>query len=245
MSNRSAARDRVVSVIRELIMLKTQKLLAVLATVLLASAGAANAGTVTETFTGTSMVTYTPIDGGTAAKPTITDYFSSISETLTLNTPTSQTNFLAIGPAGSCNSTCLGYTGSGSGTAEGTVNVTFNFTAPTGDGGELTAAGTYSADYNGHLSCATGSTSPSDCIQWTSIDPMQITFTSLPGYALDITLYNAEDWTIYPKISFELVNYNGTGGATPLPATLPLFVGGLGLMGFIGWGRKRRVLNPA
>ncbi len=29
-------------------------------------------------------------------------------------------------------------------------------------------------------------------------------------------------------------------GATPLPATLPLFATGLGVMGLLGWRRKRK-----
>jgi len=33
--------------------------------------------------------------------------------------------------------------------------------------------------------------------------------------------------------------------ATPLPAALPLFVGGLGVMGLLGWRRKRRVQAAA
>ena len=32
----------------------------------------------------------------------------------------------------------------------------------------------------------------------------------------------------------------GQGGETPLPATLPLFVTGLGALGLLGWRRKRK-----
>jgi len=33
--------------------------------------------------------------------------------------------------------------------------------------------------------------------------------------------------------------------ATPLPAALPLFAGGLGAFGFLGWRRKRKVVAAA
>lgn len=33
----------------------------------------------------------------------------------------------------------------------------------------------------------------------------------------------------------------GTAGATPLPAALPLFAGGLGAFGYLGWRRKRKI----
>jgi hypothetical protein len=36
------------------------------------------------------------------------------------------------------------------------------------------------------------------------------------------------------------VGTNGTWSATPLPAALPLFAGGLGAMGLLGWRRKRK-----
>ena len=32
---------------------------------------------------------------------------------------------------------------------------------------------------------------------------------------------------------------------TPLPAALPLFVSGLGALGFVGWRRKRKNANAA
>jgi PEP-CTERM motif len=36
----------------------------------------------------------------------------------------------------------------------------------------------------------------------------------------------------------------GQGGATPLPATFPLFAGGLGVMGLLGWRKKRKGSAP-
>jgi hypothetical protein len=36
-----------------------------------------------------------------------------------------------------------------------------------------------------------------------------------------------------------------TTSATPLPAALPLFVGGLGALGLLGWRRKKKAAVPA
>jgi hypothetical protein len=38
----------------------------------------------------------------------------------------------------------------------------------------------------------------------------------------------------------EAVTFSDTPFATPIPATLPLFAGGLGAMGLLGWRRKRK-----
>ena len=39
--------------------------------------------------------------------------------------------------------------------------------------------------------------------------------------------------------------FGGGQGETPLPATLPLFASGTGLLGFLGWRRKRKMARPA
>ena len=115
----------------------------------------------------------------------------------------------------------------------GTITVTFSFTEPTGATGTLTETGTYSAKYSGSPLSCTGSTgTETDCIVWSaSNNPIAVKFSN--GDVLDVTLVNASDWTITPEISFEI-------SQTPLPATLPLFVGGLSVMGLLGWRTKRK-----
>src|SRR5262249_629394 len=41
------------------------------------------------------------------------------------------------------------------------------------------------------------------------------------------------------------VSYSGTITATPIPAALPLFAGGLGALGMLGWRRKKRAQSVA
>jgi hypothetical protein len=52
--------------------------------------------------------------------------------------------------------------------------------------------------------------------------------------------------------AFEFANLQTFGGpapaaavATPLPAALPLFVSGLGALGFVGWRRKKKAAGFA
>jgi PEP-CTERM motif len=181
---------------------------------LLATAGVANATTVT--VDGSYTTSYTPTKGN---GPSISDDLNhSFTETLTMGTPTADLNFFKVTPSyycGSCGS---------SDTATGTITVSFTFTEPTGATGSLTDTATYTADYH----------NDTDSVDWSSAnDPIVVTFSN--GDVLDVTLVNASDWAITPEISFDL-----TGpAATPLPATLPLFAGGLGLLGFFG-RRKRK-----
>jgi len=44
---------------------------------------------------------------------------------------------------------------------------------------------------------------------------------------------------------FGEVAFDGSTSVVPLPAALPLFGTGLGIMGFIGWRRKRRMAAQA
>jgi PEP-CTERM motif len=181
---------------------------------LLVTAGVANATTVTVDGSYTTSYTSTTGNG-----PSISDDLnSSFTETLTMGTPTADLNFFTVAPSR--------YSGfyQNKGTATGTITVSFKFTEPTGATGSLTDTATYTADYN----------NDTDSVDWSSAnDPIVVTFSN--GDVLDVTLVNASDWDITPKISFDL-----TGpAATPLPATLPLFAGGLGLLGFFG-RRKRK-----
>jgi hypothetical protein len=55
--------------------------------------------------------------------------------------------------------------------------------------------------------------------------------TLLNGNTFDVSFFDAQDWDITPGVSFD---------PAPLPAALPLFAGGLGVLGFAGSWRRRR-----
>jgi hypothetical protein len=151
----------------------------------------------------------------------------------------SDTNFLTLSPNGSCGSYCVSYT------AYGTISVAFTFfDEGTGVTKYWTETGAYAARYSGtRLSCASTNSPASgetDCIDWSGAGTSPTGSVSdtitLGSDTLVVTLYNAEDWNLYPGISLQL-----TDGQTPLPAALPLFAGGLGVMGgVLGWRNKKR-----
>jgi len=250
-----------------------RKLFAAAAVALLATAGAANAATVT--IVGSYTLSYTPSHGASDAVtltgdlPTTSTSAGKVSsaswssstktESFTLSfDATSPTTIPAINmfeaapkDTGSgtyvtvggtrvynadCNSACQG----NNYTNDGTITVTFSFTMPGVAGSpDLTMTGLYQAKYVGtHLACATGAGSPSsgktDCVTWNNDpNPVLVTFTN--GDTLSIGMVNAEDWNIYPQITFGL-----TTSQTPLPGALPLFVSGSGLLGLLGWRRQKR-----
>jgi hypothetical protein len=47
------------------------------------------------------------------------------------------------------------------------------------------------------------------------------------------------DESLFTELSYEF-SATFTVAATPLPAALPLFAGGLGVIGLLGWRRKRK-----
>jgi hypothetical protein len=213
----------------------------VAAAALLMTAGAANATTVTGSYT----VGYTPINGGTLSAPAITDNLAaSFSVNPTLNgSATSPTNFFTVNPSSSCHN-C-----GSSNTASGTLTITFTFTNMTPvPGSDLTETALYQAKYSGSaLGCAAASGSgQTDCVTWQGTDGINTLSTFLVvnftnGDSLKITFYDAEDWAITPKISFQLTD----PGTTPLPGALPLFVSGSGLLGLIGLRRKKQMAKKA
>jgi hypothetical protein len=224
------------------LMTASQKLLAVTAAGLLMSAGAASAATITGYYSVSDAMTH-----GNA--PTITDdlgtftsghqYISTALQALTPNVPSGEVNFITTSPAGSCGSGCINYT------ASGTLTITFNVTDAAGHSATATQTGTYEAKYSGtYLGCSGKSgMGQSDCVDWTgsngtSTGKVTDVLNFGDGTILDITLYNAEDWAITPKISFDL-------DPTPLPATLPLFMSGLGALGLLGWRKKREAFAIA
>jgi hypothetical protein len=127
--------------------------------------------------------------------------------------------------------------------------------------GSLTQYGTFQANYNGTLNCSS-STGKSDCIYWagngssptddgshynttgdqnnqSTIASVTDLVTLLNGNAFDVNFFDAQDWNITPGVSFTDVP-PGAPAPTPLPAALPLFAGGLGILGVAGSWRRRR-----
>ena len=62
-------------------------------------------------------------------------------------------------------------------------------------------------------------------------------FTAPIG-ATRLYLGTADGW--FNNIGEIDVTINGAAMATPLPAALPLFATGLGVLGLLGWRRKRK-----
>jgi hypothetical protein len=225
------------------------------ATAVLAGSENANAVTIHGSYT----VSYTPIAGNS---PTFT-YSGALSHTSftinpTLNgAATAQQNFFVINPTSSCGSNCIKGPNEGTTshpkyyyTQEGTVSVTFSFSGLTVlSGSYLTETGLYQAKYGGAAlsPCALPSGSgDTDCITWKTTaqgghDPLIVNFSN--GTTLAISLYDAEDWAITPKVSFKLYTtpVNAPPPAVPVPGAIWLFGSVLaGGTGFGHWRNKRK-----
>jgi hypothetical protein len=209
-----------------------QKLVAA-ASVLLMSAGGAHALTA-QTVSDTYTIT---LSGFTGNEPGITDHLGS-SQSLTPGVPSTPTNFFTASPQGS--SGLMGVDP----TVTGTINVTIHYT----DGalnGSVTETGLFEAKYGGTplSGCTTSGPGDTDCIVWTGAansptGSATLGLTTSNGLILNTTFYNANDWSITPNISFDL----DPASPTPIPAALPLFAGGLGMMGVLIRRRKRQKL---
>ena len=237
---------------------RTAKLLAVAVAMFLTTSSAAFAATLTGTYAITLATDTSPNDkyfnsgenkpnitkngnSGSVNGHTITTLSDPFKEVLSLGSITSPVPFFIATPTGnSCGSygSCSNYT------TTGIISVLFDFT----DGAQtlaVTETATYQARYRGsYLTCSgkTG-TGQSDCIDWngatnaTATGTLTFNLDFLNGDTFGVTLYNAEDWSIAPYISFSEPLKQGT---TPLPAALPLFASGLGALSLLGWRRKRK-----
>ncbi len=124
----------------------------------------------------------------------------------------------------------------------GTITVTFTNLKLNGTSignPSYTETGIYNADY----------ATQTDSVDWTGavamsgfpldqdgVAPLVYTL-ALPG--VDLFLTDGADWDVQTRVAASLVD------PTPLPATLPLFAGGLGVLGLITRRRKRKVAAVA
>jgi hypothetical protein len=169
--------------------------------------------------TGSYTVSYTPSVGNA---PTLFDVLpGAFTENLTVGVSTAFTNFIGVTPANSCGSCGSNHT------ASGTIAATFHFTTPSGITGTASDTGAYIANYS----------NDTDSVTWNPTDPIVVHF--IDGAVLDVTLGNAQDWTIYPTIKFVLVS-GPTPAPVPEPVTLSLF--GTGLLGLGVIKRRRRAV---
>ncbi len=238
---------------------RIQRLLAAAAAVLLASAGASYATTlttgnddkitVTVCSTSTSCTsTSTPFTGN---PPSINSVLTISSSGETISSSPVVQNLFTVDPASSSGET--------NNMVSGTIQVVFSFQNKSFQNGHevvttrgsLTQYGTFLANYNTTGLGCSSSTGQSDCIYWGST-PAPLTdykttgeqnnvstvanvvdlVTLSNGLSFDVNFYDAQDWNLTPGVSFT--------DPTPLPATLPLFAGGLSVMGLLGWRRKRK-----
>jgi hypothetical protein len=240
------------------------KLMMAAAAAFLTSAGAAHALTTTPTpvpIEGYYTITYGSVNGngptsftkpssslGTPNSSTGHWNFDLPNGGLTSGSATSEMNLFIANP-NNCYSgsgrTCVN---TGGNTATGTITVTFTFTNSAGSAiGSLMETGEYEAKYGGsELGCAAGDgVSPTsgntDCIVWNGLSTngsvlRTTTLTGFPNDIIDLTFYNASDWSMVPEMTLGV----NDPAPTPLPAALPLFAGGLGGLGLLTWRRKRK-----
>jgi hypothetical protein len=186
---------------------------------------AANASTVTFD----STVAFT----GDPGKVTLTS--SGLNATLTVGTPDVISNFITV---------TVG-TGTWSATND-PITATFTFTVPTPSGsttdsGTLTGGQVNGSNPDGTLS-----------ITWPS-QPVEFDFAN--GTKLDVTIAGltesctggqnclANGGPYDMSATFDVLN--GPVTATPLPATLPLFAGGLGFVGYLTRRKRSTKRTPA
>ncbi len=239
---------------------------------LLGAAPPAQAAAITLTDTGYTVTDQYPTTGPTISNllsinpltlPTTLGQPTTPVNFFTLNpTQSNSLSFDGLTPYHNC------ITGTGcSGTTE-TTNVTVSFgniTVKNLPGGTQTVSvgdltGVFTAQYDpklAALACSIGDGGPnpgqSDCLIWNGeTGPLagkyngSVEYTYAIGstnYQLDVFLYNATDWSITPKVAFEVQD---APPALPAPGnTLGLL--GIGIIGTVamGWKRRRQTLTFA
>jgi len=124
----------------------------------------------------------------------------------------------------------------------GTISASFTFTDPTA------ATGTDSGTVVGSFS---GNSSNLKTIAITWADPITVSFTNGASLLIDLgnVLYNcpspscSNGDTFDIAGTFTLLSGGNDLGTTPLPATLPMFLGGAGVVGLVARRRKRKLAS--
>ena len=237
--------------------------------VLLMSAGTGYANTVVKspiTINGTYSISFIDPGSNVGHKPTITDKLHQNGKSpghfttgpLTLDAPaTTPTDFFTATPSSSsgidCSSRGPNKCSATNDIAHSEIQVTLKFIDPTdGVTDTLTEDGTFYADYKGvePNGCTNSKGSETDCIVWAGANPtpgssVTKTYELSNDEYFEAIFYNAQDWSITPLISFGYVDplFLQNDGSTPVPASLPLFISGLAVLGLLGWRRKRNLVS--
>jgi hypothetical protein len=157
-------------------------------------------------------------------------------------------NLFTVTPTGSCNSSCLTDQGDAYSLDEARIFVSLVIVGDDGvEADTATAAGYYEAKYFGTpLACDTVSSgSQSGCIDWTDFGNTTHYETGTGFHNGDltsritVTFNRASGWGITPTITV-LAEQVAT---SPLPGTFPFLATGLGVMGLLGWRRKRNAAD--
>jgi hypothetical protein len=103
--------------------------------------------------------------------------------------------------------------------------------SPYVDDGYLSVDGTHLADFSGAINGYGAN------IGWNA---WSFTAATAGSYTLQLAVRNTIDSAVNPYAFLDNVAVTTAGSAVPLPATLPLFAGGLGALGLLGYRRKRK-----